>query len=71
MTQIMDIEKYNLTVEFEREREPSVMYYSDGSGHPGYDQVFIHKATREGVDVTDLIDPIEDHLIDEIYEKIE
>ena len=47
--------------------EPMVMYYPDGSGHPGYPSTFeIDSIQVNGTDITELVS---DDIYDEIKEK--
>ena len=48
--------------------EPMVMYYPDGSGHPGYPSTFeIDSIQVNGTDITELVS---DDIYDEIKEKV-
>jgi len=52
--------------------EPMVMYYPDGSGHPGYPSTFeIDSIQVNGTDITQLVsDDIYDEVIEKAIEKL-
>jgi len=57
-TGTLNFKGVELEIEYHYEaEEPEVKYYGDGSGYPGYPEVFeIQKITLAGVDVTELLE---------------
>jgi len=51
--------------------EPMVMYYSDGSGHPGCPAEVeqINEITHKGTDFTEFLEEHEDEIAQIIYEQ--